>query len=288
MTNTRLAVIGVSLLVGGCVGEIEDGGSAPLPPAGGDPTPKAAFDREVDTILVHACIGCHANSPTNPNFVDANAATAYAKNTSVPAVVGDYAPSHAPVLTTVLPGHHGVTYSPAQVTAITDWLNQEVATRKTTPTPPGGTPTNPVGPQAIRAAEDAWSGCLTLGDFQSADMARAWGHLEATDPQEQCMTCHVTGGNDFIASDEQPVFFDFVTTKRKYMLQYFAVDTSLGTPKMVVNYTSFNMVSGGNVAHLEHPTFAFNNDGMTALKTLFDLAEAKRVAGQCNPPTLTE
>src|SRR3954468_9421294 len=82
MTTTRFAAVLLGVLVAGCVGSLDDLGDDSTSPttttAPTDPTPKAAFDREVDTILVGKCIGCHATSPTNANFVDATPATAYA------------------------------------------------------------------------------------------------------------------------------------------------------------------------------------------------------------------
>lgn len=277
----RIAVV---VVLAGCVGGIDSSGGGT--PTTVDSSPLGTFESSVAPILAR-CDGCHTSASNAPNFADSVAATEYQKVTSQPTVIGDFSASGTPLLTTIVAGgHNGMTYSSAEVATITAWLTKEVAARMPTTTTTTTT-TNPSEPQIIAALEDQWSGCLTLGDFTSANMADAWGNMMAEDPQEACETCHVTGGNNFIASDNGPQFFQYISTKRNYMLQYFAVDVDHGPAKMIVNWTSFASVNGGGINNA-HPLFPLNNDGMTALTAFYDLVASRLAQGACGPKTLTD
>lgn len=277
-----MRIVGVVVMLSACVGGIDTDGSTPTAPTAS--TPEAMFESTVTPILAR-CAGCHTNASNAPNFVDSVAKTEYAKVTSQPVVIGDFSASGTPILATIVAGgHNGMVYSPAEVGTITAWLTKEVAVRQPTTMP---TSPDPNTPAMIAALEDQWSGCLTMADFYSANMADAWGNLMAEDPQEACETCHVTGGNNFIASDNAPQFFSYISTKRNYMLQYFAVDLDHGPPKMIVNWVSFASVNSGGLNN-GHAMFPLDNDGMTALTSFYDMAASRLAQGACGGTTLTD
>ena len=276
MGKAIAAVICVSLTA--CLGDI--------PPdfgGGGDATARDLFDATVYPVLHASCGGCHTTRTDISQFVDPDPANGYARVIGYPAVVGDFVPADAALLTKLAGGHQGVLYSPDQLAAITTWLDREVAERGGVGSGGGGGGVAP----ALVPLINAWSGCITLGDFRSANMAQAWGNLLA-EGQEECRTCHATGGYGHVASDYEPMFFELLTKHSGYLLQYFAPDGSdPAHPVMTVNTFSFHDVSQHVEPHLEHPTFD-PATGMVALQSLFDLARARLAANQCGAPTLVD
>jgi len=67
-------------------------------------------------------------------------------------------------------------------------------------------------------------------------MAQAWGNLNAQNNQ-QCENCHSNGGEGFIATQQTSLFYNVVSTKKYFFLQYLTVDLTGGAPmaKVIVN-----------------------------------------------------
>ncbi|MDX2094273.1 MAG: hypothetical protein SFX73_40965 [Kofleriaceae bacterium] len=301
MRSILLAAITTVSLVG-CVGGLESGSQSPDPlespdgdgndngdnPAGGDLTAaKQIFDDKIFAVI-QKCGGgaCHAENATSATltrFVATDAARGWTIATNYQSLVGNFAPSAAPILTFIKPGtHKGVTWTPDEETKITEWLNKEVELRN------GQTTTPPPGTESLSAATERvlseFAGCMTLQNFQASNM-KAWGDVDCQNNQE-CENCHATGGEGFIASQAETQFYNVVSTKKYFFLQYLTVDLTLGAPqaKVVVNETSFRGVYNAKDPHREHPTFNLDNEGMTALRQFYDLTMARKAAGQCDPP----
>lgn len=301
MRATLLAALAMVGLVG-CVGGVESTGGDPLGspdgdgndngdnPAGSDLTAaKQLFDSNVYTIVSAKCSGgaCHsetASGSTLTRFVATDATRGWTVATNYAALVGNFASSAAPILTKIKAGHQGKTYTPTEEANITAWLNKEVELRNGQTTPP------PSGGETLSAATERvlseFAGCMSKTNFDTANMANAWGNMTAQN-NEQCRDCHVTGGFGFIASDVSQPFYNVVSTKKYYFLQYLTVDLTGGpaAAKVIVNETSFKGVSTGQDPHREHPRFnSTNNAGMTALKAFYDSTMARKAAGTCDPP----
>jgi hypothetical protein len=143
------------------------------------------FDTNVFPILNAKCSGaaCHsetAQGATLTRFVATDAARGWTVATNYTALVGNFTATNAPILTYVKPGtHQGVSYSTDDEAKITAWLNKEVELRNGQP---GGT--QPTGGETLSQASERvlneFRGCMTLADFQAADMADAWGGMTAT------------------------------------------------------------------------------------------------------------
>jgi len=135
---------------------------------------------------------------------------------------------------------------------------------------------------------------MTKTNFDTANMANAWGNMTANNNQ-RCSNCHAGGDGGFIASPTSQLFFDVVSSNKYYMLQYFSVKldlTDLTKSTVEINTKSFLGVSTGQDPHREHPRFnATTNNGMTALKTFYDTTMAAVTAagptGMCGPSKLT-
>ncbi|HEU0029558.1 MAG TPA: hypothetical protein VFQ53_02920 [Kofleriaceae bacterium] len=294
--RTLLGLIAALGLVA-CVGGID------TPPAGGDPsdgvggggTGEAAaearrlFDANVQPIIAAKCIGCHNVSGPVGNitgFVDPNKDTAYVTATGYQALVGNWTPSGAPILTLVLAGHKSQSYSTDEQTKITDWLAKELESRAGSG---GGGGSTETPAQATQRLINEWSGCMTIENFNTANM-KAWGNVQAGG--SNCRTCHNSGAYGMVADNTDDPFFMIISSDKYYMAQYFSVDLSGGVAaaKVIVNTRSFTGVGEGLAPHQSHPRFdPLNNNGMEALQQFYDLTmQAKAAApnGVCGPTKL--
>jgi len=254
-----------------------------------DPNPSGGMGATIYAKDVHptmnkcsggACHNSDAVSAALGKFYLVDAAAGYTRIVGSPTIVGDGAQafsSIAPIISKIQAGHQGITYTPDEITKITNWLSVETTEHM------GMTPTTPsVDPRKVLAD---FSGCLTIADFNTAQMAQKWSALSA-DNNQKCLNCHQGGGDGFIVNTNADLFFKIISEQSAYMLKYFSVDTS-GTPaKVVVNTGSF--MNAGQMI-VGHPRFnPTTNAGMTALKAFYDLAAAKQLAGTCLPSTLKD
>jgi hypothetical protein len=299
MRNILLAVVAATGLVG-CVGGISDT-PPPLPTTpptdgvGGGGSGSAAvaarnlFDTTVYPIVAAKCIGCHSSAGAVGNitgFVAPTATDGYVTAVGYQALIGDWTPTGAPILLKVAAGHNGQTYTADEKTKISAWLTQELAARAG-----GGTGSGSAGGESpaeatIRLTKE-WSGCMTLANFQTANM-KAWGNARANN--SACKTCHVNGEYGQIAADTDNPFFTVISTNKYYMAQYFSVDLSAGvaTAKVSINTRSFIGVGTALAPHTEHPRFTLaGSTELAALQKFYDLTAASKAAGTCGPPTLT-
>jgi len=300
--RTFLALI-ASLELVGCVGGIETPTQDPDPGGtGGGGTGDAAvqakklFEDNVHPILAATCIGCHNKTGPQGNvtgFVSANLQDAYATTTGYQAVIGDWTPTGAPILTKITaatgktPSHQSINYTMDQQNHITEWLSKELEARG------AGGATNPAGENASQITTrllQEWSGCMTLVNFEAADM-RAWGNVNANG-QGDCRTCHSQGEYGHVAANTSNLFFPYISEDKYYMLQYFSVDLSMGlaAAKVIINDRSFEGVGNRLAPHQQHGSFdPTNNNGYAALQTFYNTtASAKAAApgGVCGPTHL--
>ncbi len=301
--RTLLALIASVSLVG-CVGDVDSMGPGDEPvndpqttnnPAGGDlAAAKKKFDDNVFSVLTMKCSGgaCHSQAGTGGSvtkFVATVAADGHKMASEYTALVGNFTSSAAPILTMIKGGNHkGVTYVSAEEAKIVDWLDAEVTARNVNPNNPPPTSGETLS-QATERVLSGFAGCMQYTDFQAANMANAWGNLTAQNNQN-CENCHATGGEGFIASRNSQFFYDVVSTKKYFFLQYFTVDLTQGAmaAKVVMNQASFLGVSQGLDPHREHPRFnATQNQGMTALTQFYNATMARvGQAGLCAPKPL--
>jgi hypothetical protein len=313
------AVASVGLV--GCVGSLDggmNGGDDSTDPVGPGTNPnpnpdsqaRKKFEQNVYPIIKNPgqasdCISCHSAAGPSGNvtgFVAPDLADAYATATSYQIVVGNFAPSAAGILTKIAAGHQGRTYTTAQIDAITDWLNTEVTERSNNPT------MNPTSGNETYAAATArvlntWSGCMTIQNFTAANMANAFGNMQANNG-ERCASCHSTGGYGFMATTiaetnpqgGPPGLFTTMATDKYFLVMYFSADLSdttrdasgkLINAKMKVNMDSFKGVATNTAPHVQHPSFNYQqNQMMTALNTFYTSTMAGVTAGTCGPTKL--
>jgi hypothetical protein len=280
-----------ALVLIGCVGKV---GTSDVEINDDDPDPKndndsppttesqarMMFVAEVHPIMAKcsggACHSIDAVSASLSHFYTTDANQTYEVITVQSSMVGTFQGA-APILTKIAPGNHnGMQYSTAEQDKITGWLAQETTERAATP---GGQdpPKNPNDPLQLLAS---WTGCMTLDNFEAADMPIAWGTLNASG--QKCANCHGTGGEGFIATIESAVFFKAVSEQQIFLSKYFSVDTLAN--KVIINTGSFE---NAGVYIISHPRFnPTENAGMIALKEFYDLTAAAQAAGTCGPPTL--
>lgn len=297
MRNILLAVTAAAGLVG-CVGGIDMPNTPPTPttpPPGsvgdGGTGPAAAearklFEDNVYLIADAKCGGCHSSAGPSGNvtgFVAPTKTDAYVTAVSYQAVVGDWTPAGAPLLTKIAAGHQGIVYTDDEKSKITAWLNKELEARAggggggTTQPPPGESPA-----EITLKLTKEWSGCMTLANFTAANM-KAWGNMRADN--SACKTCHDNGEYGMIAQDIDNPYFTVLSTDKYYMAQYFSVDVP--NKKMIINTKSFTGVGTATPPHTQHPRFNLTGStGLAALQKFYDSTMAAKTAGTCGPPTL--
>lgn len=305
MRNTLLAIVAAAGLVG-CVGGIDmpntpDSPTTPTTPppdgVGGGGTGTAAieartlFETSVYPIVGAKCIACHSSAGAVGNvtaFVAPAKSDAYVTAVGYQAVIGDWTPTGAPILLKITStvGHQGQSYSQAEKDKITAWLTKELEARAggTTTSPP---PTGESPAEATVRLTREWSGCMSLANFQTANM-KAWGNTQAGN--SACKTCHNGGEYGEIADNVDDPFFTVISTNKYYMAQYFSVDLSQGVAaaKVTINTRSFTGVGSALAPHIEHPRFTLTGStGLAALQQFYDLTVAAKAAGTCGTPTLT-
>ena len=282
---TMFAALGVT----GCVGSLDSDGFVGTNPGGGQA--KQLFQETVYPII-HApgtasdCSGCHdSKAPSNnvTGFVSANVADAYATITSFQSVVGNFTPTAAGILLRMSPTDVHVTsrgraFTNEQRQKITAWLAADLAER-------GG---NVTTGGATANALNQFSACMTLANWQAANMTTVWGNMQANDGAD-CKSCHASGGQGMMISDVEstgvsgpPGMWSVVSSHETYLVQYFSVDVSGSTPRVIVNTKSFEGVGLGIPPHAEHPQFdPQNNPGMDALQQFYTLTVQN--LGSCMP-----
>ena len=267
----------------GCVGAINDPGPGMEVP---DAAPVAGkmgptlYKTTVHPIL-QKCGGstCHATTATGAalgKFYTADAGASYTAIVGAASIVGTFKAS-SPILTKIAPGTHFATYAGTEASTITAWLAAETEDRKNDV---------PVMPADPLAAIKQWSGCMQLADFQTANMAIAWGTMAGTNPNKSCVNCHGGGLNGFIATTDETSFFGGITTQSGLLRAYFATDANAA---VIINTGSFVRVGAPNSAVINHPHFdTANNPGMTALQMFYTLTKAHLADGTCGPSKLTD
>ena len=302
-----LAMIASAGLIG-CVGDVSDmpepgsihDPAAPTPtnPSGQDlSAAKALFDANVYPIINGKCFGgaCHSQAGSGGSvtkFVATNASEGWGIATNYQALVSNFTPSAAPILTMIKAGNHkGQTYAAAEEAKIVEWLNKEVELRN-------GQPSQPMNPgqetlsQATERVLSQFNGCMQASDFVAANMG-TWGAMTAQN-NTNCDNCHTNGGEGMTANRSNQYMYDVLSVRKYHFLQYFTVDLTMGAAgaKVVVNKASFVGVANGQDPHREHPRFNCpsitncTNQGMTALTQLYNatMARVQMSATVCPTP----
>ena len=297
MRNLLALIASVGLVA--CVGGVEDAeetggippGTNPGPnPSGNDLTAaKRLYDTNVYPIMNAKCTGggCHsedAQGSTLTRFVAKDATKGWETAVNYSGLVGTFTTA-APILTRIEPGHKNQTYTPAEKASITEWLAKEVELRNGQPSTP---PTQ--GGETLSQAADrvmqAFAGCMTIANFQAANMGPAWANLQSG--EGACKRCHANGESMFIANENNQVAFDIISSKKMFWLQYFTVDLTKGAAmaQVMPNATSFAGVCNRQVPHVGHPTFPCgDNAGKQALTAFYNSTKAALGTG-CQPKVL--
>jgi len=255
------------VLVTGCVGQIEsdvnppgeDGGTTPI-------AAKAQYVQNVHVVLSR-CSGaaCHSLDATASGaigkFYDADPNAGYNAIVAAPSIVGTFS-SISPIITKIDAGHQTVAYSPAEKSAIVSWLSAETLERADDTQPP------PADPATILKA---WSACMTIENFNTAQMAEKFGAMAAGAGQA-CRNCHGGGTFGFTVSNEAEPYFALISTSISQHLKYFTVQ--LG----VVKINTGSLTNAGTTLPGHPPFDPINNLGMPALQQFYDLTLAAQTA----------
>ena len=269
------AVVTALLLATGCMGGIDN--TDPTPDAGmvtPTTTARTLYKTNVHPVM-NRCTGaaCHSvagATGTQPKFADPNADTSYTAIVAAPTIVGGFN-SQAGLFTKITAGHNGMVYSTAEISSINAWLAKETEERSSM--------APIIDPVEVMKK---WSGCMTLANFQAAQMATKFGNLGSSDGRK-CSNCHNDGGFVFIATTAEQIYFATISKHKDYLGKYFTVDA---TGKVIINMTAF---TNAGVSIQTHPRFdPMVNAGMPALQTFYTSTMAASTAGTCAAPTLID
>jgi len=276
------------LLATGCVGQVgepgpgnnggPDAGDTVDPTKKGPPLYKSTVNQVTAKCSGGGCHSLDAVSGALGKWWSTDADAAYTAITRAPTIVGTFS-AIAPIITHIEAGHKGITYTPDEKTQILAWLAAETEDRA------GGGGSGEPPPVDPKQVLKTFSGCLTLADFNAANMAQSWGAL-AADNNQKCQNCHQAGGDGFIASTNAEIMFGLMSEQSAYMLKFFTVDTQAQPAKIIINTGSF---TNAGVTLAGHPRFnPTTNIGMIALQKFYDAAMLKQTGGTCGPGTLKD
>ena len=279
MRFPSIVVVAV-LAASGCVGDVMDPGMTGDDEGSGSSggsEAKQLYTTTVHTIVTAKCgqAACHGQPTVTGmyGFATADAESSYSQITGTPTLVGTYTAASAGVITKIKGGaHNAAVYAPSDEAAIGAWLSKEAQERT------GGSGPPPVDPIAKL---NEWSGCMSLANFETAEMPTAWNVLASVGNQ-RCANCHQAGLDTFLSgTGNAQAFFTGLTSQRDFLLKYFTVDA---TGKVVINTAS--MANAGTTLP-GHPRFnPTDNVGMTALNEFYTLTQARLTAATCDPPRL--
>lgn len=274
----------VALFAAGCVGDVVDGGMTGDDDDGSNnPGGEAEqmYKTTVHSIVLAKCgqAACHGQPGVTGmyGFATTDADASYMQITTTPTLVGTYTTASAGLVTKIKQpgGHNAMVYTPAEDSAIGAWLAKEAQERTGGGQPP---PVDPI------AKINQWSGCMSLTNFETSEMAQAWNVLAST-MNQRCANCHQAGLDTFLSgTGNAEIFFNGLTTQRDFLLKYFTVDN---TGAVVINTAS---MANAGVTLPGHPRFnPTDNVGMTALNEFYTLTKTRLEAGTptpCDPPRL--
>lgn len=302
--NLLIATSFASLTAMGCVGEFEDPGEGPenpgtdpgfenpLPPSGegeADADTVALFEETVQPVLNAKCSGaaCHSGAGTfPPKFLGDGQNNVYQTLVSFDSVIGGFQPGIASIITRVDPGPHTPVLAPAQeytpgdVAAISDWLDAEYQVRGLGD---GDVPPDENAPLTSRQAMMEFVGCMTLANWEQADMGDFADKNSGDGP---CRNCHNDGLARFNTNDESELMFQY-NRYEIFSVGFFAtrVDPVTGNAEVIPAHDKLEIMSDGGGAGGIHPTFRYDDDDddYQALQEFYDLTMAAKAQGVCGP-----
>jgi len=152
---------------------------------------------------------------------------------------------------------------------------------------PGAPSTPPsTGTQAGQLLKE-WSGCMSLGNFTSANMAPTWSAI-LDSSGSQCTSCHVPATLEFPPSRDAAAFFQQISEHSRSLLDFFTVDARSNPTKVIADPLPFVATGTGVDPHRQHPRFAVPEAALTALTTFYDATVARKASGTCDPPRLKD
>jgi hypothetical protein len=272
---------------GGSTGGGSTGGGSMTPP----PTSaKSLFDANVAPIIEAKCAqaACHGGTGSNPPpFAAGGQANLYNQVLNFASIlVGNFDPNQAQILLKIQSGNHnGATYTQAEASSITAWLNAEQAARAN-----GGGTTSKA--DALLAK---FSGCMVQSEFDTAGVAQAWAQKTTDTTNTACQQCHVQA-QGFLANADSTRTFQILTTQPNpkggwFLEYYFTVDTTdPNNPKMIINRDLITRAANGTGQHelfnVDTDRNGNNPSAYQRLQTFFDQTMTHLNANTCGPPKL--
>lgn len=297
MFSRILLVVAMSMGAAACVGDVDDSGNGtqdnpnPNPNGNTDKAQAAKKDYEdnVYPLADAKCGGCHKT--TRPAFVGSTKDNSYAAVVGFQQAVGVWTPESAGLYTipTTITSHAGLTWSATEKTTISGWLALEAAARVggggTTPDAGGESP----GAASSRLLKE-FQKCMSLTAFTTAQVAPRMAVTNTTGGL--CEACHNGAAFGLIANRDATLMFGALknagnepTIGTYYLAMYYTPQTLTKPYSIIFNEQAFTRVGTGKAPFQNHPQFALNGAGFTAVKAyLTEVKKGLDANGNCTTP----
>jgi hypothetical protein len=298
LKSTLVILTSIGLLgAAGCAGILEagDGDDITNPPVNPNPDPttdtQGAQNFQQNILpLVSGCagggIGCHSGDGTDPlKFLGPGDQSLYYDSIVQYAQVhGDWDTARASLIEKLEiaaaggGNHFGFSpFSNEQIMLIEQWFEIERTERANG----GGTPGGGITTRDLLAE---WSGCMSLANWEQSGMG-TWA-LKGTQ-NGPCANCHSGGEYWIYVSANSEEMFQ-MNRQEVFITGFFATQ---GNSEVVPAYDKLVRMGQGNPNGGVHPTYNTNRDTdqyFLSLKSFYELTNAARLAGQCEPPGFPE
>jgi hypothetical protein len=154
------------------------------------------------------------------------------------------------------------------------------------PEPDTDHPSDPVPPLTAKEVLAEWSGCMSLPNFKTANMAGAWSQI--TSANGNCTTCHAAGSRELPISSNPEAFFKVLSEHTSTLLLFFSLDLTNPPGKVVIHPSPLQAIGSGAPPHTAHPRFTVGLGPISALGTFYNTTMARKVSGECDPPRLID
>lgn len=247
---------------------------APTPPE------QLAFEAGAHAAIIARCgaAECHGDRPGTQGptrFALPEIQPSYYAVLSFYSVTGTFTRAHAQVLTLGLAGaHHAAMYTPDEATAVTAWLDSEVAARYGVSAFDA-----PSVSDAMVAQIDLYRGCMRLEDVETSQLASAWAD-RTTASGPRCLECHVAAAGDFAMSDTSAGMLGILQGRASRFLQYLSPFV-FGSTDVVLQPNDLTMlrVGAGDGPHAGHPRFDYDPLSANALAQFHQLTSNRVFTG---------
>lgn len=248
---------------------------------------KDFYEANIDPLMKAKCSACHAGEGAlSTAFLTEINGSSYNTILAYNEITGGFGLGPATLLTK---GAHSGSqwWDDGEVALIQQWFDAEKAAAETDEedvviVDPGEEPGEaPVAIADGLSLMKEWSGCMTLDNWEEANMG-SWANKPAED-NKTCQDCHSDGLLRFNTDPDSSLMFTF-NRYQLYMIGFFSqeFDPADGSGMMVPNIPRLVRAGNGTTGHPEYNTNP-NDLYMQRLQEFYELTLETKENGECGP-----